>query len=228
MTHRGPCQPPPCCDSATPEGPGAPSPGTWDAGVPGGRSLRGDPLRGGHGCSPQGPPLPSSPRAAAVSAWSSVPGVPAAAGAAQLPVGRILPARGRRLRAAAGGKGWSGLGLRVCRRFPLQTVSRGAGGGERCRLDADQMALGADEPLAGALRPRELPLPPPALLAVGSGGRGINLLLALPWAGGGWSPCQPRAPHGAIGGAPPDLLSPLWGPPRLPRCFPGGFSLCWE
>lgn len=58
-------------------------------------------------------------------------------------------------------------------------------GGVRCRLDADQMALGADEPLAGALQLRELPLPSPALRAAGSGGRGINLLLPLPRAGGG-------------------------------------------
>lgn len=36
---------------------------------------------------------------------------------------------------------------------------------------------------------------------------------------------QPHVPHGAVGGAPPNLLSLLWGPPHLPQHFLGGFLL---
>lgn len=133
--------------------------------------------------------------------------------------GCVLPVRGRRLLPAAGGKGWSGLGA-VCL---LETSSADGVPGGRCCLDTDQMALGADELLAGALQLLELPPPSPAFLAAGSGGRGINLLLALPCMGVAEAPCAAQpVPHRGAGGM-LEVLSPLWGPPHLPHCFPGGF-----
>lgn len=84
------------------------------------------------------------------------------------------------------------------------------------------MALGADEPLAGALQPQELPLPSPAFLAVGSGGRGINLLLALPCTEGGWSPCTAPCPTWGCWRCSRKPAVPAVGSPTSASTFPGG------
>lgn len=67
------------------------------------------------------------------------------------------------------GQAWGCMFARdfLCRRCP----------GGLCCLDDDQMAPGADEPLAGARQPAGASS---AFLAEGSGGRGINLFLAVP------------------------------------------------
>ena len=123
----------------------------------------------------------------------------------------------------------------------LETSSADGVPGGRCCLDADQMALGADELLAGALQPWELPLPSPAFLAVGSCGRGINLLLALPYLGVAEAPAcpvseapciaQPVSQRGAGGRLEvlPQTCCPLCGVPHICLAVSwGGFSLFWE
>lgn len=88
------------------------------------------------------------------------------------------------------------------------------------------MLLGADQM---ALVPWELPLPSLAFLAAGSGGRGINLLLALCCLGvaeaGAW-PHSPLWCWGQAGGlsSPRPALFSL-GSPISASLFPGGFSL---